>query len=265
MIHLVQSSRDALSEPNQKQGSHPGLILQKYLSHYEENGTKKRDLLEKARAAIVKAAAVYPAVYSRYRETLKGSVSHMFEVNGRMVIGLGTSSVLETGILLHHTFAVPYIPGSALKGLTSHYCQELWGDDPDFAIGGVYYNTLFGSTEDAGHIVFHDAYPDPETVEKSLNLDVMTVHHREYYESGKGNEGGVSVAKAPTDFDDPNPIPFLSVTGKFWIALSSDVENEDGRKWTELAMKLLTEALFNWGIGGKTSSGYGRLKVKAGG
>ena len=31
------------------------------------------------------------------------------------------------------------------------------------------------------------------------------------------------------------------------------------KKWGQLSMKLLSEALDNWGIGGKTNSGYGRL------
>lgn len=39
----------------------------------------------------------------------------------RMAIGLGTPSVRETGISLDHLYGVPYIPGSAVKGVTRAY------------------------------------------------------------------------------------------------------------------------------------------------
>lgn len=35
----------------------------------------------------------------------------------RLIIGLGTDHVVETGLLLHHVYGLPYIPGSALKGM----------------------------------------------------------------------------------------------------------------------------------------------------
>jgi hypothetical protein len=79
----------------------------------------------------------------------------------------------------------------------------------------------------------------------------MTPHHSDYY-SNKDDA-------APTDFDDPIPITFLSVVGSFNISVSCDVQNSDGEKWTKLAFKILTEALGEWGIGGKTNAGYGRL------
>jgi len=39
----------------------------------------------------------------------------------RLVIGSGTKGTLEMGITLHHHYGFPYIPGSALKGLTRTY------------------------------------------------------------------------------------------------------------------------------------------------
>ncbi|MBX0313032.1 MAG: type III-B CRISPR module RAMP protein Cmr6, partial [Sulfurihydrogenibium sp.] len=35
----------------------------------------------------------------------------------RLVVGLGAGHVLETSLTLHHIFGIPYIPGSALKGV----------------------------------------------------------------------------------------------------------------------------------------------------
>lgn len=42
-------------------------------------------------------------------------------VDWRMVIGLGGAQVLETSMTLHHIYGIPYIPGSAVKGITRHY------------------------------------------------------------------------------------------------------------------------------------------------
>ena len=45
------------------------------------------------------------------------------------------------------------------------------------------------------------------------------------------------------------------------IAWIFDVEGEEGKKWAALGMELLTQALAEWGIGGKTNAGYGRLEL----
>jgi CRISPR-associated protein Cmr6 len=52
------------------------------------------------------------------------------KIDWRMVIGLGGAHVLETSMTLHHTYGIPYIPGSAVKGITrniaiAELCEEL--------------------------------------------------------------------------------------------------------------------------------------------
>ena len=56
--------------------------------------------------------------------------------------------MLETGIRLHHTYGLPIIPGSALKGLASHYCAQVWGHDEEkrsFRRNEEYHKFLFGT------------------------------------------------------------------------------------------------------------------------
>ncbi len=43
------------------------------------------------------------------------------ELSWRMVIGLGASHPQETSMTLHHIYGIPYIPGSAVKGVTRHW------------------------------------------------------------------------------------------------------------------------------------------------
>jgi hypothetical protein len=83
-------------------------------------------------------------------------------------------------------------------------------------------------------------------------LDVMTPHHPKWL------DGSVP----PTDFDSPIPVPFLSVAGQFYMAVSwHGPASDQAKNWTELALSLLRDALKDWGIGGKTTSGYGRLTL----
>jgi len=46
------------------------------------------------------------------------------EVDWRVTVGFSTPSVLETGICLHRVYGIPFVPGSAVKGITRSYCFE---------------------------------------------------------------------------------------------------------------------------------------------
>ena len=50
--------------------------------------------------------------------------SYKMKNDYRIVIGLGGAHVLETNMLLHHIYGIPYIPGSALKGLAKAAAVE---------------------------------------------------------------------------------------------------------------------------------------------
>jgi len=261
---MPQSCRNAIrkiwEDKSISYGANAGLLRDRYLERsvkddeYEEASRRLRESICKA---ITQVNALYKLAYAKELEYVqKPAKDGIFETLGRMVIGLGSENVLETGLSLQHTYGTPLIPGSALKGLAAHYCDQVWGviDDeigPDFKLDGTYHKTIFGTSEDSGHIIFHDAWITPESLVGSLKPDVMTPHHSNYYSNKNG--------AAPTDYDDPKPIIFLSIAGSFHVAVSCDVDSDDGKKWTDLAFKILTEALCEWGIGGKTNTGYGRL------
>jgi len=44
-----------------------------------------------------------------------------YKLSSRMVIGLGSVSVYETSMTLHHIYGVPYIPGQTIKGISRHW------------------------------------------------------------------------------------------------------------------------------------------------
>jgi CRISPR-associated protein Cmr6 len=201
-------------------------------------------LLRDAGGAAKACLPLYKLAFDRWCAELKppDTVWSDVRTQGRLIVGLGGKGVLETGLTLHHTYGVPYIPGSGLKGLTSHYGREVGGLDDE------HHTYLFGRTDDSGRVVFHDAWIAPVSVEDGcLAPDVMTPHHGGYYMEGK----------APLDNDRPVPVSYLSVTGDFHLAVTCPGWPEGA----EIAMNLLLEALANWGAGGKTSSGYGRMHV----
>ena len=111
---------------------------------------------------------------------------------------------------------------------------------------------IFGDTRNAGYITFYDALYIPGTGRyrgNALAPDIITVHHQKYYQDAEA---------IPSDGDDPNPIPFLSATGDFLLALGA-ADFRGPTRWVDLTFQILAEALEKLGIGAKTSSGYGRM------
>ncbi len=250
------SRRQDVATMKADQAQHAGLWLDKYL--VAEGGNQSGD--DKPKSILVGEAAripeppIYEAFYKRWKRSLAEigvPETHMraAKVTGRLAVGLGSESVLETAITLHRTYGVPFIPGSALKGLAASYARRRlegagWRKD------GEDHNILFGSTETAGYVTFFDAlyvpgsgFRNSEKKPQALWADVITVHHPTYYQGDQ----------PPADWDSPNPIPFLSATGNYLIALHGE------ERWVQAAFEILELALTEEGIGAKTSSGYGRM------
>jgi len=226
----------------------------------EQQARDRHDAQAQSIASAERAADVYRQAFSRWQQmhSSLGSIWQPVQTRGSIAIGLGIESPLEVGLRLHHTYGVPVIPGSALKGLSAFYCQRVWGTkDSAFGSHGAHYQFLFGTEDQAGMLTFDDAWIDPASLKGCLVSDVLTPHQRKYY-------GG---SAPPSDTDDPVPISFLTVKGKFWLALRCEGADPalDARSiagsWQTLAKQLLLEALEKEGVGGKTRSGYGRLKV----
>jgi CRISPR-associated protein Cmr6 len=266
--HIEQACiRSVLCALDPTPTTHSGLWLDRFLPQQPKTATKDEDkgIIQAhiKRLGDIKVPYLYRFHLKRWQDHLQDLGANVrqakAEVRGRMIIGLGAESVLETAIHLHHTYGVPVIPGSALKGLAASYARnrltdESWRKQPQEGDGtnlGASYRALFGDTTEAGCVTFHDALwipPEGEDKDKlPLDLDVMTVHHRDYY----GKKG----QKPPADSDDPNPVSFVTAHGTYLIALEGPPD------WTDAAMSMLKRALAEEGIGAKTAAGYGRLDL----
>ncbi len=166
----------------------------------------------------------------------------------RMVVGLGNESVYETGMTLHHIYGFPYIPASAVKGITNHYAKEEYESEKEkrHLIFGVDEKEAGIGNAKQGKVIFFDAFPTGKII---LSPDIMNNHYPKYYDGGE---------KPPADWQSPNPIFFLTVKNtafRFALAIKQGEDSE----LLELAKEWLEEALSENGIGAKTAVGYGYM------
>jgi CRISPR-associated protein Cmr6 len=120
--------------------SNPGLIMSRFLEldiKDDRFQDCRRDIQSAMLGALIQSGEVYQDAFNRYVTALPTlNKNGNFKTVRRMVIGLGGENVLEAGLSLHHTYGTPLLPGTALKGLASHYCDQVWGADMRFKKGG---------------------------------------------------------------------------------------------------------------------------------
>lgn len=276
----MSNMRDGFEKLNLETCHHPGLLFDRFYPGSEneaKEGEAKKIHFQKVIASSTTSHVtdLYKKSFERWKNYLPNSInkSGSLETTGRMVVGLGKASVLEIGIHLHHHLGFPYIPGSSLKGICAHYCSKVWGAkdesfkstmNGDEKSSGKHHQFLFGDTTVAGSIGFEDAWfvpiPAAQKFQSPFHMDIITPHHKDWQDEGK---------TAPTDYDSPTPVSFLSFSGKFHFCITwqgpdgqSDEEKKQINNWMNLAWKLLVEALTEHGVGGKNSSGYGRFDLE---
>lgn len=237
----------------------------------------------------------YQHAFRRWTESLRTADTRMAEVelSSRLLVGHGNPSPTEVGLTVHHTWGVPVIPGSALKGLLNHYVDAVYGPAatgvhpmaPDFPeterdrapFRGV---TWIGNRIEHGPGEVHRAlFGAPRARTDGLYADAgagetvgLVVFHDALFVPGSAGDTPFAVdvltvhqkpyydhqgrRGGPNDYEDPNPVAFLTVRPgtKLLVALTGPAA------WTGLAFGLLRDALVEWGAGGKTTSGYGHIR-----
>lgn len=238
-----------------------GLELSRYLPEAVGGDNEMVQLLLD-RVCGAKTTALYALAYQRWETHLTAQVAtdpneptiimKPLTAKNRIIVGLGAASVRESAITLHRAYGTPLIPGSALKGLARHYALAMLPDPVTVGLEqkaqGEVLDVLFGSQLGQAFPIYFDAWYTPGSATGSpLRRDVITVHHPNYY-------GPPANKIAPWDLDDPIPIPFISAVGTYLIAVAGP-----NGAWADFALELVCAALADWGVGAKTSSGYGRL------
>ena len=243
--------------------------------------------------------------YSRYlREYLLmlqevAKVVKVLRTKSRLVVGLGDESVYETSIRLLRNYGMPYIPGSALKGIARYMGIEAIAEanpERDFyetvklidnalsegnieklskelrpaIINGVEISIdtlarLFGSVESEGCAVFFDALVSPVARPRdTLEIKNLIVKNRldapfDFDIMNPHYGSYYQEGKAPADWDKPIPIVFLTVRKNVPFLFAVGTSKVCD-EGAEIAWILLRGALVRNGVGAKTSLGYGRFE-----
>jgi len=229
--------------------SHAGLALYKGLMGFEPQDKEK--LLKAITQTPI--SPDYETAFKRWKAALTGAIFLEATTRTPLAIGLGNASPLENGLAIHHTYGTPYLPGSALKGLLRRAADRFGLSPQEKAV-------LLGEGPDPkrktqgnpAYLVYWDGWLDPASAQP-FQKDVIAVHHPNYY-STRGQVW-------PSDFDDPNPVSFLTIKPgvKFHIPISCPAEN--AQDWPHKAAEILKWGLENLGLGGKTNAGYGYFEV----
>lgn len=248
-----------------------------------------------SKLAGITVAADYARSFARWRAGFSAPGDRLVELAlaSRLLIGHGNASATDVGLTVHHTWGVPVVPGSAVKGLVAHYVDATYGPtDPDLEPWeqqgderaradyqgvtwdhrriergpGAIYRALFGAPDAhdddvmRAHGMDAGAAAGLVTFHDALYVPGSIVGDKPYipdvltvHQKGYYNSSGGS---APNDYDGPNPVAFLTVCPRtrLLFALSGPPD------WTAFAETLLRRALEDGGVGGKTSAGYGRFE-----
>lgn len=277
---------------------HVGVWLDRcYLGDTQSEKPCRRELYDRAIKALrprQPAVEAYARFFERWKDELcaSGRPYTVVEIQASSRVLLhpaSNASVTDGSVLLHHTYGVPYLPGSGLKGVARAWMRRTvdvderakrkaqagtaWQTMRSDARDQALVRTLFGyiprngegqsdeAGSQAGVVEFHDALWVPEAPttgadasawQGPLALDVVNPHHSDYY-TGEGDPG---------DNVEPVPTHRLSITPGTRFLVVLEGATSDSQAWVDyVAYGLLAPALEAMGFGAWTSAGYGRFAL----
>ncbi len=252
--YLPRETADACNDERMKRCKNLSLLLDKYPPQATlQNSAHKNQWLRTLISNDVIDADLALHSYQRWYAMTRAMGAQHFQArtDWHLAQGLSNTTVLETNLILHPLYGLPHIPGSALKGLCRNYVTGEIGEHRSTTIDADDETIcrIFGSPDQSSSIIFFDALPLEGKA--TFALDIINVHYPDYYMKGK----------APINDQRPNPLLFLTVANTiFAFALAPrNLQRIEQREDVLIASQWLQEALQEWGIGGKTSAGYGYL------
>jgi len=259
--------------------AHAGLLMQRGLTDWEDSEKSiKAQLINTI--ANVTASDLYVLAFNRWLDATHEEGNDNFAtvaatVDGRLFTGLSLGGTFETGATTHHTYGMPMLAGSSVKGAVRSYTEHLFAErNQDGTLQfekadntnkiiikedkKQILDTLFGTDSDddtqgdAGYLIWHDAWWIPMVNDQGSLLtgsdhkpfvgDIVTVHHPKYYSRE---------LDAALDMENPVPNQQVAIQGSFYFVIEGE------QKWVHFAKELLKATIENTGLGSKGASGYG--------
>ena len=252
-ILMAQDVREALGERPQVQNR--SLMYDKYVPiGYENDAAKKRDKEEALQALVKSSAQDDYGVRRVFGDKLKGAGVPMRDfvatLSARLMVNMAGGVIENAGLCLDRHFGMPYIPGTALKGIALRAAIEEKGSDRDPEIVKVFGEQHVDKKTPArkGKVSFLAAYPMGTT---AIELDIITCHHARYYREERGYEHAL-------DNEEPNPVKFPAVAaGAQFRFVVVGVSRDTDAALVQQAAEWLRKGVTEIGVGAKTSAGYG--------
>lgn len=223
---------------NTEKQAHIGLLLQRGLRRYDGKSDKptKNEFIKQI-ARCNDAPKIYTKAFRRWLTNTSDTSRYSFttaKIVGRLYTGLSSATALETGLTTHHTYGMPMLAGSSVKGVVATYAEQI-------GLPENIRQVLFGDEDNSGAVIWHDAWWIPNSG-KPFVEEIITTHHQNYY-NGKQDID---------EMEDPIPNQQIACSGSFYFAVEAV-----NQAWATFATNLLLQMLENQGMGSKTASGYG--------
>ena len=108
---------------------HPGLLLQRGLMAHKEHGDSPDNAKHKhiRRICSTKPSDFYKRAFTRWQKKTddNGRFSSVrLALESRLFIGLAGGGMMETGCAISHSYGMPYIPGSSVKGVVRAHARS---------------------------------------------------------------------------------------------------------------------------------------------
>jgi CRISPR-associated protein Cmr6 len=266
LIMTAPLYQDAGIPDKKPDNAHAGLWFDRFFNRYQSDWT----LAAEAKSEWIKQVRGPVGEQTQLEHFVKRQTALVSQLNGRsqryitdwhFVTGMGNSHPVENGFSWHPTLAVPYLAGSAVKGLV-----RAWVELNDEALNPIDKNarlkSWFGTekkgdvAEQAGDFIFFDAIPDKCP---RLLCDIMTPHMGDWY--AKGDKGDADNTKAlPADWHEPVPVTFLAVKdAQLIFSIAPRKAEQSGQ--LDAIFSALSQALEWLGAGAKTAAGYGYMTI----
>ncbi|MBM7560011.1 CRISPR-associated protein Cmr6 [Marinitoga litoralis] len=164
-------------------------------------------------------------------------ISYKIYTKTPFLVGAGIPSIDEIGFYWSRNLGIPIIPGTTIKGAFRKFLESKKSN---------FIKEIFGEEDKKGCVSFLDAIPIKDI---ELGIEYQTPHFQKYY-----NEN-----QPPNDVYNPVPLNFLSVfKGNFRVDIIIERNNN---KITEEIQNNFKNFIEFYGLGAKTSMGYGRFKI----
>lgn len=257
--------------------AHSGLWFDRFFNRYQvsvrEWNIPKPDEHQDAKRDWIKTISGPVGLAEQLTAHTKRQTALVRHLNGRsqrhhtdwhFVTGMGNPHPVENGFSWHPTLGVPYLAGSAIKGLVRAWVE---GNDDNLNEDDKYarLKRWFGTekkgdvADQAGGFIFFDAIPDQRP---HLLCDIMTPHMGDWYSDGE--KADISKpATIPADWHEPVPVPFLAVK-KTQLVFGIAPRKPGLVEELDAVFNALTQALEWLGAGAKTAIGYGYMSLDEG-